>query len=527
MNEQLLIFILFLLFFIRTISNSLYLVFLWQLKEYRWDRMVAFLKTTQGKRIAAGKLSILKWILIFLGTFIYFDAFFTLFVIGIYLIEAVYNLREITADFKKPKLTPKATFLFTLVTIFEFGCLLLFFSPVSALILDKLLPIFVAFWVALLSIPSKLVKKIYISLAKKKMRKLFKGKVVGITGSVGKTSVKEFAATILGTKYIVKKTSGSQNIDIGIAKTILEKISGKEDIFIVEIGAYHKGEIRNICEIVHPEIGVITSIGTQHIDLFGSQKGIVDAKFELIESLPKHSTAIFNGDNSFCLDMSIKAKGLGIKTFLFGIKNKSKTDILAKDIKIYPDKLEFLLQSRNITRIIKANLLGFQNVPNLLAAIAICLCLNMKPDEISRAIKQIESPQGTMRLARDIKGAKLIDDTFNASDDSIASALDYMNIYKGKKILVLTPIIELGSLGKAMHESLGEKSATVCDLILLTNINYYDDFIIGAKKVLGGENKVQIINRKGAVALIKKTVGKDAVVLFEGKESTKILKELI
>lgn len=514
---------LFIIFFaIRTIRNTFYLIFLWQIKEYRLDRMVSFLKTDQGKRIILGKLSLSKWLLILLAIFIYFGEIFFLFVLLVYGIEAVLNIRELFASWKKPTFTPKAIIITIFALFFQFIGFILLFSPVGALVTDKLLPIFISLIVAILSMPSKLIKKIIINRATKKIKTKFKGKVIGITGSIGKTSVKEFTYSLLSQKFRAIKTEGSQNVDLGIARTILDKMTGQEDFFVVEIGAYKKGEIRKVCSMVQPDIGVITAIGKQHIDLFGSQEKIIEAKYELIESLPPTGIAIFNGDDKYCLKLSEQAKDSGLKTYIYG--TNSAFDIFARDINVSPEGLEFTLSLGRQNKKLKLDLLGSQNIPSLLAAITVAQISELNLNEIVNGLKYISAPEKTMKLVKKIKGVAFIDDTFNASPESLNAALNYMNLYKGKKILVLTPLIELGELASKIHEDLGEKCANICDEIYLTNNNYYNPFLKGARKINHAESKIKIISSK---VKFNYPTRLGSAILFEGKEAAKYIKHNI
>lgn len=145
--------------------------------------------------------------------------------------------------------------------------------------------------------------------------------------------------------------------------------------------------------------------------------------------------------------------------------------------------------------------------------------------EIQKATSYIVSPLKTMQFKGMENGATLIDDTFNANPDGVLAAVDYMKIFKGKKILVLTPLIELGEEAEKIHERLGEKTAKTCDLILLTNLNYNESFIDGAKKI-SAEEKVQIVNTSLGVKLVRENFDKDGVIIFEGKEAGRILHQL-
>jgi len=161
-------------------------------------------------------------------------------------------------------------------------------------------------------------------------------KVIGITGSYGKSSTKEFLATILSAKYKVCKTSANRNSEIGVAETVLRELKPEHEIFIVEMGAYRTGEIKAICDIVHPTIGVLTAVSEQHLALFGSLEATKKAKYELIEALPENGIAIFNADNRATRELAeqtLKPKRL--------YSTERPADVSANAITVQPEKLSF------------------------------------------------------------------------------------------------------------------------------------------------------------------------------------------
>lgn len=516
--------LLFILFLVRTIRNTFYQAYLWQLKEYRWDRMLVFLKTSQGKRLIFGKLSIAKWLTIFsIGYFWLYNKVLLLIILifFLYLLEAIVNIREFIISPKLPKLTLKIIITISAVLIMEIGSInYTDIFPLNLLFLDKFLPLLVAAFISIFALPTYVIRKIIIFIANNKIKRFRNLLVIGITGSYGKTSTKEFLATILSKKYKVAKTPEFTNTDIGIAKYILQELKPEHEIFVVEMGAYKKGEIKTICGMVKPNIGIITGINEQHLELFGSIENTMKTKFELIESLPKSATAIFNGNNPRCLEMAEWAETLGLKPIIF----RTSADI--KNIKLLKDHIEFNFTFENKSYLMKANLLGLQTIENILPAVYAAKSLGMSITEIQKGMAKITSPAKTMQIAGSKNGSTFIDDTFNANPDGVIAATDYMEQYKGKKVLVLTPLIELGEAADKIHAHIGEKTSKICDLILLTNINYSKSFIDGAKKN-GVEEKIQIVNTSVGTKLIEDNLTGDGVVVFEGKEAGRILDKLL
>lgn len=527
-------------FLIRTVRNILYLVFLWQLKEYRLDRLLAHLKTSQGKKLILGPLTMFKWIIFFgiiLGslprlingsspnfTFVQLIGFMSYFLYWlVWIFEALLNIREfILYRWRKPHLTLKVIFI--LIVLFVIIYALSHGDFITGIFLlgpdiDRFSGLLIAFVIIIFNLPTFFYKKIIIGLAKKKISQNKNLKVIGITGSYGKTSTKEFLATILSEKFKVAKTPEFTNTDIGIAKYILNELKPDHEIFVVEMGAYKKGEIEAICDMVKPKLGIITGINEQHLELFGSIENTMKTKFELIESLPKDGTAIFNGNNSYCLEMANWAKGLKLQVTMY----KSASDI--KNIKIFTDHIKFSLIYKNKSYQFRVNLLGKQAIENILAVIYVAESMGMKMDEIQKAASQIVSPLRTMQFVGRLDGMTLVDDTFNANPDGVIATVDYMSGFKGKKILVLTPLIELGEEAEKIHERLGAEIGKICDLILLTNLNHSKAFISGAQ-TLSGVTKIQIVNTNVGTRLIQDNIDKNGVVVFEGKEAGRILHKL-
>lgn len=328
---------------------------------------------------------------------------------------------------------------------------------------------------------------------------------------------------ILSRKYKVVKTPDMINTDIGVAQTILKSDMRSTDVFIAEMGAYKRGEIAAIARMVHPTVGVITGINEQHIELFGTIQNTMKAKYELIENLKHGGSVVFNQDNEFVRQMMAwakKRKDLRIMTF--GLKHQPS--VWADEIKVHPDTLSFTLHQRSSTMAVKVALLGKQHVPNILAAVAVALQLGLTWEEIKKGVEAIVSPPMTMAKAGYYHGALLVDDTFNANADGVRAAVDYLQSASGRKILVLTPLIELGKEAARIHTTLGLYASDGCDYVLVTNENYKEEFL---KDVPGAVQDRIIYGNYSALALkLRQLVQKNDTVVFEGKEAGNVLKLL-
>jgi UDP-N-acetylmuramoyl-tripeptide--D-alanyl-D-alanine ligase len=261
------------------------------------------------------------------------------------------------------------------------------------------------------------------------------------------------------------------------------------------MGAYKIGEIKAICDIVKPKIGILTGINEQHMALFGNLENTVKAKFELIEALPKDGLSVLNKDlEKFKVPAQIllrkncsgQAKPqLKVQKFKFfsteipayaGMteKDDEKLDIFASDIEVGKDKIKFKVISGEDSENFEVNLIGKQNVSNILACAAVAEYLGMSLKEISDVAKKIQPIAKTMKNYQGIKNTVLIDDTYNSNPAGVMTALDYLKKFNGRKIIILPGIIELGSATEKVHKALGKKMSEICDLIIITKKDFAD-----------------------------------------------------
>jgi UDP-N-acetylmuramoyl-tripeptide--D-alanyl-D-alanine ligase len=353
--------------------------------------------------------------------------------------------------------------------------------------------------------------------------------VIGITGSYGKTSTKEFLNTILSSKFKVLSTPAHQNTDIAIAKLILEKLTKDIEIFIVEMAAYKRGEIILPCQIVKPKIGILTGINEQHLATFGSQENIIKTKFELIESLPEDGMAVFNWDNNYIKSKIKDQKSkIPIKNQKF-YSTKEKLDVWAEDIKIEKELIYFKALSKDgDSADFRVNLLGAQNVENILGAACVAKELRMSLKEISRACLKIKSWQGGIQLKKGKGELNIIDATYSANPDGVISHLEHLKIFSGKKVIIMPCLIELGKASKEVHKRIGQKIAEVCHLAIITTKERFQDITEGTiEKGMPRENILFIENPKKIFKKIKNFCQPGDVILLESRVPETLIKQLI
>lgn len=516
-------------FFIWIARNTLFWTSLWQIKEYRFDRVFIHLRETrQGRNLLFSKLSIIKLLAIPLYIFVILNSKLLLpyqYLVGaIFLLEFYLVLREIFLNiYKVPVLTLKS--LAILVSTF-LVILLLFFVPLMEgffwlLILDRLAVLLLMAIVILLSFPTEIYRDFIIGKAIKKIKDKKDLLVIGITGSYGKSSTKNYVSQILENNFNVLKTEGTNNTPIGIANTILSGLNENTKIFVVEMGAYKKGEISQMCEIVHPKIGILTAVSNQHLSLFKTLQNAMDTKYELIKSLPSNGLALFNGNdkNAYFLYKRTKKKKLLYKVNRLAALGDEKLSISAFNVVIGKKHLDFdVMLGKKIISDFRTPLIGEHNIEDILPGIYIADYLGMKNNEIRKAVLSLRPLKKTMNLYENLSGVTLVDDSFNASPDAVLAATDYMKIFNKKRILVLQPMIELGKNAAYEHWRVAKEISQICDYLLLTNKNFNDPILKGVEEG-DGSCIVKTGNSQYLAEFIKKNAQKGDVVVFEGKES--------
>ena len=541
------LFLLSILWLIRETKAILFYLYLWQLKEYHIGRFLDHFRTEKGKRLIFNSLNLLK-ILLISGFFI-FPFYFPFILVALYTLEVAKALTDFFQKrLKKPVLTKKTVFLILAALLLEI--LFIFanwfrLTPSFALwlLIFDIFTLAIASGITLIFQPLVVLGRNQIIKKAKKKRDDFKNLlVIGITGSYGKTSTKEFLATILSEKFKVLKTAKHQNSEVGVSLCILNDLKPEHEIFIVEMGAYNRGGIKLLCDIIKPKIGVITGINEQHMATFGSLENIIKAKYELIESLPRSESessllrglpenglAIFNGDNDYCYELYKKTKKPKKVYSLQSTISNLPVDLYTSSIAVNREFLSFKVIDKNgESAIFKANLLGEQNISNILASAVCAKELGMTLEEITKACQKIESWQGGVELKKGINGLNIIDATYSANPDGVISHLDYLKIWPGKKVIIMPCLIELGKVSKRIHKEIGKKIGEVCDLSIITTREHFQEIGEGAtEKGLKGENILFIENPKEIFEKIKNSFQAGDVALLESRVPSQLINLLI
>jgi len=358
-------------------------------------------------------------------------------------------------------------------------------------------------------------KCVYLSFKRKAMNKLKNMPnldIIGITGSYGKTSSKNILNDILNVKYNALATPRNLNTPYGLIMTINNHLDKFDELFIAEMGAYKIGEIKELCDLVHPKYGILTRIGTAHLELFGSQENVQKGKFELIESLPSDGVAVLNADDPLQVNYELKNK---VKTLWIGIDNEC--DYQATNIKVSNTGTTFDLIIKGDKKKYKfeTKLLGYANIYNILAGIALGHYLGIKIKQLQSAVKSVKPVEHRL----EIKGngsVYYIDDAYNSNPVGSKMALDVLKMMPGKKIIVTPGMIELGSIEDEENTKFGEYMASVCDEVILIGDKQTKSIQKGLENKKYDKKHIHILEDViDAFPLVNKLKGKETYVLLE------------
>ena len=351
--------------------------------------------------------------------------------------------------------TPKATILFIMAIVLAFlpaQSLAAYFSNIGlqallilALVLffaNTLATGFLCLSVILLWPVDYIIKKIIIIRAKGKLAQFKNLKIVGITGSFGKTTMKECLAPILSEKYRILKTPDNINTPVGISRLILKELNHKTEILIVEMGAYQKGDIQELCEIAPPDIAILTGINEAHLELFGSIQNTIETKFEIVKFAKPQATAVLNEDNDLVKNNFAKYAG-----------NR---------------KVLWYRNSENLPLGATTPLLGRHIAAVLNACVLIAKELNLSDDEIRRGIAKIQPIAHRLQVIENPNGITVIDDSYNGNPAGVAEAVAVLSGFQGRRKVYITPgLVEMGPQAPAVHRKIGEQLAAVADQVIL------------------------------------------------------------
>lgn len=301
----------------------------------------------------------------------------------------------------------------------------------------------------------------YVADAARILREMPNLTVIGVTGSYGKTSVKYFLNTLLSSRFNVLQTPGNYNTTLGVVRTIREQMKPFHEIFICEMGAREVGDIKEICDLVHPDHGIITSIGPQHLQSFHTIENIIGTKFELADAVPAEGRVFLNYDNGY-----IRGHKIDKNVVSYGTTG-SDIAYRAYDIAVSPNGSTFKMRDEQGGEYeFHTKLVGNHNVQNIAGAIAVAHTLGIPMEKLRYPVKQLESVPHRLQLSRQ-GGRILLDDSYNSNKNGFMAALDTLGMFKELRILMTPGMVELGEKQYSENKEVGVYAADKCDYAVL------------------------------------------------------------
>lgn len=358
----------------------------------------------------------------------------------------------------------------------------------------------------------KTIRAGFCKKATKNLESIKDLKVVGITGSYGKTSTKHIVNTILSQKYNTLMTPESYNTTMGVVRTVNEKLSRTDNLFVCEMGAKYVGDIKEICDIVKPTYGIVTAIGEQHLETFKSLDNIRKTKLELVDSLPENEGIAFVNWE----DENIRNSKITKNMVKYG---------LSKDADYYATNIEITERGSNFDVVIpgkepisiKTKLLGSLNILNIVGAVAVADKLGLTAEQIKTGAKYIKPVTHRLELKPNPNGSIIIDDAYNSNIRGAKMALEVLKNFKGRKRILITPgIVDLGEKAFEINKELGKSAASSCDFAILVGEKQAEPIHSGLKEEKYPEDKIFIAkNLEEALAKMNQIMDATSVILLE------------
>ena len=359
----------------------------------------------------------------------------------------------------------------------------------------------------------KMVGLYFRNKAVSKLNSMTGMEVIGVTGSYGKTSTKNILYDILDIKYNVFKTPANFNTPYGLMITINEHMDKYNDFFIAEMGACKKGEIKELCDLVHPKYGVLTKVGLAHLETFGSEEIIQSTKFELIESLPSDGIGILNGDDEKQLSYKIKNN---CEIVWIGIDNK-EVDVYADNLELSykGTKFDVVFKDLGETYSFETKLLGRNNIYNILGGIALGRKLGISIPELQKAVSRVQPIEHRLSMTK-YYDINIIDDAYNSNPVGCKMALEVLGMMPGKKMVVTPGMIEVGEKEDEVNKEFGRQIGKTVDEAILIGENKTKAIYEGLIEVGFDKEHIHVLNDvMDAFDLMVKLKGENTYVLLE------------
>jgi UDP-N-acetylmuramoyl-tripeptide--D-alanyl-D-alanine ligase len=338
-------------------------------------------------------------------------------------------------------------------------------------------------------------------------RRNFDVPVVAVTGSAGKTTVKQLIAEILSVHRRVCVTQGNLNNDIGVPLTLM-RMTAEDAALVVELGANHAGEIAYLSSLVEPTVGVVTNAGPAHLEGFGSLAGVAAAKGELYDYLPRAGTSVINADDPFRAEWLARARTEFVVTF--GLSADADCRVVGEP-ELAAVQTRFTLRLPDGEKVeVVLPLLGVKNVINALAAAAAAHAVGASAEDVRIGLARAQAVRGRLNALAGLDRSTIIDDSYNANPSSVRAALDYLGRLPGRRILVLGDMAELGANAIELHREIGAYAQSRCDTLLSIG-----ELACHAASAYGADAR-SFTDLKKLEAAVKRELAVDVTVLVKG-----------
>lgn len=355
------------------------------------------------------------------------------------------------------------------------------------------------------------INKGFYNEAKKILEAMPNLRIIGVTGSYGKTSTKHYLYRILSEKYNVLMTPGSYNTPMGVIRTVREMMKPYYDVFIVEMGAKQLGDIKEICDLVCPTIGIVTAVGEQHLESFKSIENVQRTKFELVDALPADGLAVVNNDFEYIANRTVN--NVPVKRYALA----PGTDYHVEDVEYGEVETRFAVVGEGRRIELATKLVGDCNLSNLMASVIVALHLDVPEKSIRYGVSQIEQVEHRLNMKRTPGGLSIIDDAFNSNPDGARMALDVLaRIKTGKRIVITPGMIELGDKQVEYNKRLGVQMASAADYVMVVGTYNRDAILSGLAEGGMPEEKIFVADSFAiAQARLVQIARAGDVVLYE------------
>ena len=406
------------------------------------------------------------------------------------LLAALMFLRARREKAKKPfVLTERVKRLIAMhaVTTLLLEGIMLAVSPVLGYLLPAFEPLLVALAAVCAQPVETHINNQFLNDAKRRLESMPGLIKIGITGSYGKTSTKFLLRDILSVKYNVLATPSSFNTTMGVTRVIREQLTGSHQVFIAEMGARHVGDIRELVELVRPTMGLITSVGPQHLDTFGTIERVRDTKYELIDGLPQDGTAIFARDGAICEELFARCP--------LEKKYMPGDLIAASDVTVGPWGSRFTLEDTRTGEKVacQTRLLGDHAIANLLLCCTAARCLGLTLAQIAQGVSRCQPVEHRLQLLDGGAGVTIIDDAFNANPVGAKAALRVLGGFPGRRIIITPGMVELGGEEDAFNAAFGEQMAACVDEAILVGRRHVQPIVDGLLRAHFPEEHIHVV----------------------------------